>query len=84
MKAPHKRGVDSVRFGLLNMSEQEENVGADCLAHVFWGVLEDSCRHLSNPLSPKAAQARYMDPESVWLPGTRLGHMAKKWHVTIH
>ena len=29
-------------------------------------------------ISPEEARARYMDPESVWLPGTRLGHMAKK------
>ena len=78
MKAPHKRGVDGVRSGLLNMSNQEENVGADCLAHVFWGVLDDSCRHFSNPLSPEAAQARYMDPKSVQIPGTRLGHMDEK------
>ena len=45
MKAPHKLGVDTVQGGLLNMSEQEENVGADCLAHVFWKVLDNSCRH---------------------------------------
>ena len=75
---PHKWGVDAVRAGLLNMSEQEENVGVDCLAHVFWGVLDDSCRHFSNPLSPEAAQARYMDPKSVRITGTRLGHMAEK------
>ena len=58
----HKQGVGAVRAGLLNMSDQEENVGSDCLAHVFWGVLDDSCRHFSNPLSPEAAQVRYMDP----------------------
>ena len=51
---------------------------ADCLAHVFWGVLDDSCRHFSNPLSPEAARERYMDLKSVRLPGTRLGHMAEK------
>ena len=45
-------GVDSVQAGLLNMSEQEEILGADCLAHVFWGVLDNFCRQFSNPLSP--------------------------------
>ena len=78
MKAPHKRCVDAVRAGLLNMSDQEENLGSDCLAHVFWGVLDDSCRHFSNPLSIEAAQARYMDAKSVRLPGTILGHMDDK------
>ena len=78
MKEPHKQGVDAVQAGLLNMSEQEKNVEADFLAHVFWGVLDDICRHFSNPLSPEAAQARYMDTKSVWLHGTRLGHMADK------
>ena len=78
MKAPQKRGLDAVGSGLLNMSQQEENVGADCLLHVFWGVLENTYRHFSNPLFPEAAQARYMDPKSVWLPGTRLGHMDDK------
>ena len=77
-KAPHKRSVDAVRAGLLNMSDQEENVGEDCLEHVFWGVLDDSCRHFSNPLSPEAEQERYMDPKIVWIPGTRLVHMADK------
>ena len=48
------------------------------MVHVFWGVLDDSCRQFRNPLSPEASQARYMDPKSVWLPGTRLGHMADK------
>ena len=83
-KAPHKRGVNTVRAGLLNMIEQEENVGADCLDHVFWGLPDDSCRHFGNALSPEAARARYMDPESVQLLGTILGHMAENWHVTIH
>ena len=78
MKAPQKRGVDEVRAGLLNMSYQEENVGADCLAHVLWGVLDDSCSHFRNPLSTESAQAIYMDPKSVRLPGTRLGHMSEK------
>ena len=78
MKAPHKQGLDAVKSGLLNMSEQEENVGADCLAHIFWGVLDDSCRYFRNPLSPEAARARYIYPESVQLPGTRLGHMDEK------
>ena len=82
MKAPQKRGVDAVQSGLLNMSEQEENVGADFLVHVFWGVLDDSCRHFRNPLTPEAAQARYMDPKSVRILGTRLVHMAENWHVT--
>ena len=50
----------------------------DCLAHVFWRVLEDSYRHFSNPLSSEAAQARYLDPKSVRLPGTRLGNMDEK------
>ena len=53
-------------------------MGADCLAHVFWGVLDDSCRHFSNPLSPESERARYMDPKIVRLTGTRLGHMAEK------
>ena len=52
MNLPHKWGVDAVRAGLLKMSEQEKNVGDNCLAHVFWVVLDDSCRHFSNPLSP--------------------------------
>ena len=51
---------------------------ADCLAHVFWGVLDNIFSHFSNPISPEAAQARYMDLESVWLPGTRLSHMDEK------
>ena len=84
MKAPHKWVVDAVRDGLLKMSEQEENVGADFLAHVFWVVLDDICRHFSNPFSPEAARARYMDPESVRLLGIIMGHMAKNWHVTSH
>ena len=53
-------------------------MGTDCLAHVFWGVLDDRCRNFSNTLSLEAEQARYMDPKSVRLTGTRLGHMAKK------
>ena len=84
MKEPHKQGLEAVQSGLLNISEQEENVGADFLAHMFTGVLDNSCRHFSNLLSPELARARYMDLESVRLPGTRLGHMAEKWHVTNH
>ena len=60
------------------MSKQEENVVADCLANVFWGVLDNSCRHLRNPLSPEASRARYIDQKSVRLPGTILGHMDEK------
>ena len=82
MKSPKKRGVDAVRDGLLIISQQDENVGVDCLAHVFWGLLDNRCRQFSNPLSPEAARARYMDPESVRLPGTRPGHMAENLHVT--
>ena len=52
-------------------------MGADFLAHVFWGVLYNICRHFSNLLSPEEAQARYLDTESVQLPNTRLGHMAE-------
>ena len=52
--------------------------GGDCLAHVFWGVPDNSCRHFSNPLSPEVAQAIYMDPKIFRLPVTRLGHMAEK------
>ena len=29
-------------------------------------------------MSPEAARERYTDPESVRLPGTKLGHMAEK------
>ena len=76
MEAPHKWGMDAVRAGLLNMSDQEKNLGSDCLAHVFSGVLDDRCRHFSNPLSTEASQARYMDSESVRLLVTRMGHMA--------
>ena len=78
MKVPHKRGVGTVQSGLLNMSNKEENVGADCLAHMLWGVLDDSCRHFSNTLSPEAARVRYTDLEIARLPGTQLGHMAEK------
>ena len=78
MKAPYKWGVDAVRSGLVYMSDQEENLGADFLTHVFWGVLENRCRHFSNTLSPEAAQARNVDPKSVRLTGTRLDHMADK------
>ena len=78
MKAPYKRGVDAVQYGLLKMSKQYDNVGVDCLAHMFLWVLYDSCRHFRNQLLPEAARARYMDTESVWIPGTRLGHMAEK------
>ena len=67
IKAPHKQGVDVVCDDLLNMNDQEENLEADCLAHMFWGVLDDICRHFSNMISSEAAQARYMDPESVWI-----------------
>ena len=77
-KAPQKRGVNLVRAGLLNMSEQEENVGAYFLAHVFWVVLDNSCRHFSNPISPESAHEIYMDLESFQITGTRLGHMAEK------
>ena len=52
-------------------------MGTDCLVHVFWGVLDNSCRHFINPLSPESSRAIYMDKESVLLPGTRLGHMAE-------
>ena len=51
IKETQKRGRDEVRAGLLNMSDQEENVGEDCLAHVFWGVLDNSYSHFSNPLT---------------------------------
>ena len=78
MKAPHKRGVDAVRAGLLNMSEQEENVGVDCLAHIFGGVIYDSCRHFNNPLSPESERARNMDTEIFRLLSTRLGCMAEE------
>ena len=78
MKVTHKRGMDTVQDGLLKMREQEENWGSDFLAHVFWGVLDDSCRHFNNTLSREAALARYIDLESVRLPGIRLGHMAVK------
>ena len=53
-------------------------MGRGCLVHVFWGILYNSCRNLSNPLSPETARARYMDPVNVRLPGTILGHMAEK------
>ena len=53
-------------------------MGSDCLAHVFWGVIDNSCRHFINLLSPEAARVRYMDPESVRIPGTGLGHMDEK------
>ena len=66
------------------MSEQEENVGADFLVHMFYGVLDYSCRHFGNPFSPEAAQARYMDLGNVRILGTRLGHMAENWHLNIH
>ena len=52
-------------------------MGADCLAHVFWGLIDDSCRHFRNPISLEATRARYMDLGSVQLPGTRLGYMAE-------
>ena len=84
MKSPHKQGVDAVRAGLLNMSEQEENLGADCMVHVFWGVLDYICRHFSNPLSPEAARAIYMDPKSVQLTGADWVMWLKNWHVTSH
>ena len=77
MKVPQKQGVNAVQDGIINMSDQEKHLGGGCLAHVFWGVLDNICRHFSNTISPEAAQARYMDPESVWLPGTRLNHMAE-------
>ena len=48
------------------------------MAYVFWEVLDDSCRHFSNPLSPEVAQARYMDPKSVCLQGNTLCDMADK------
>ena len=81
MKAPHKQGVDTLRSGLLNMSEQEENVGEDCLAHVFGGHLAKASGTSETRFHQKKhnqAQSRYMDPKSVRLPGTRLGHMVKK------
>ena len=53
-------------------------MGADFLAHVFWGLLYNRYRYFSNPLSPEAARARYIDTKSVRLMGTRLGHMAEK------
>ena len=51
---------------------------ADFLARAFWGVLDNSFRHFINTLSPETARARYMDPKSVRLLGTRLGRMAEK------
>ena len=36
-KAPHKRGVESVQAGLLNMSDQEENVGGGLSGACFLG-----------------------------------------------
>ena len=47
MKAPLKRGVDAIWAELLNITYQEENLGEDCLEHVFWGVLYSRCRHFS-------------------------------------
>ena len=60
------------------MGKKEKHLREDCLVQVFWGVLDDSCKHFRNPLSSESAQTRYMDPESVCLPGTRLGHMDEK------
>ena len=70
--------MDAVRDGLPKMSEKEENVWADFLEHVFLGVLDNIYRHFSSPLSPEAAQSRYMDPDSVRIMVTRLGHMDEK------
>ena len=84
MKAPHKRGVDAVKSGVLNMSEQEDNVGADCLTHAFWGVLYDSFRHFSNPLSPEAAQARYMDPKFSDFREPDCVTWPKNWHLASY
>ena len=42
MNAPNKQGVGAVQVGLLNMSEQEENVEGGVLVHMFWGLLDDS------------------------------------------
>ena len=83
-KGEKKWFVDAEKSGLLKMSEKEENVGADCLAHVFWGVLDNSWSNFSNTLSTESARARYMDLESVRITGTRLGHMAENWHVNSH
>ena len=74
----HGRG----KSGVAKHERAGWNVGADCLAQVFWGVLDDSCRHFSNTISPEAAWSRYMDPESIRLPGTRLDHMSENWYAT--
>ena len=84
MKAPHKRGVYAKTAELLIMSEQEDNLEVDFMAHLFWRVLYNSCRKFSNLISPKEAQVIYMDPESVRLLGTILGTWLKNWHVTSH
>ena len=84
MKELHKQGVEAVRAGLINMSDQEENVGIDCLEHMFWGVLDYTFRNFSNLISLEESLARYMDPESLRFPGTRLGHMDKNWQITNH
>ena len=73
MMGPQKRAVNAVRSGLPNMSEMEENVGADYLEHVFWGVLDDSCRHFRNPLSPEAARAIYVDKNKCPASGKQTG-----------
>ena len=77
-KSPHLKGVERVRAGLLNLSEREELVGADYLAHVYWLILDDSCLHFSTPLTPDAVRARYFDDGSVILPGTTLNRLADK------
>jgi hypothetical protein len=77
-RSPHRKGVERVRAGLLSLSEREELVGADYLAHVFWLVLDDSCRHFSSPLTPEAVRARYFKVRAVRLPGTTLFRLADK------
>ena len=57
-RSPHRKGVERVRTGLLSLRERKELLGADYLAHVFFPVLDDSCRHFSTPLTPEAVRAR--------------------------
>ena len=77
-RSPHRKGVEKVRASLLSLSEREELVGADYLAHVYWLILDDSCRHFSQPLTPEAVRARYFNAGSVLLPGTTLNRLADK------
>ena len=77
-KSAHKFGLDEIRAALLNLSEMEEDVGADYLAHIFWAILDDSCQFFSSPMMPDDIRSLNINPASVRRPATMLFKVAER------